>query len=117
MLLSEHFSPPGARAAASAQNSGELIGQIQKTLVEYSGKALSIISSWIAKAPAAFTAFLFAVLSSFMISMEYQNISRWIQRNMPPVSYTHLDVYKRQDLDPAEFLKRSGGRPRSPYRR
>ena len=59
LLLSEHFSPPGARAAASAQNSGELIGQIQKTLVEYSGKALSIISSWIAKAPAAFTTCFF----------------------------------------------------------
>ena len=93
LLLSEHFSPPGARAAASAQNSGELIGQIQKTLVEYSGKALSIISSWIAKAPAAFTAFLFTVLSSFMISMEYQNISRCIQRNMPrPVHRMLLDL-------------------------
>lgn len=69
------------------------MSQIQKTLVEYSGVALSAISNWISKAPAAFTAFLFAVLSSFMISMEYQNITLWIQRNMPrPVHRALLDL-------------------------
>ena len=93
LLISEHFPTSNGRAASSAQRSGELMSQIQKTLVEYSGVALSAISSWISKAPAAFTAFLFAVLSSFMIAMEYQNITLWIQRNMPrPVHRALLDL-------------------------
>ncbi|MCI5808615.1 MAG: sporulation integral membrane protein YtvI [Oscillospiraceae bacterium] len=83
ILICEHFYPPGAKAAAAAENAGQLMEQIQKTILEYSSKAIALISGWIAKAPAVFTAFLFAVLSSFMISMEYQNISLWIQRNTP----------------------------------
>ncbi|MDD3192248.1 MAG: AI-2E family transporter [Oscillospiraceae bacterium] len=93
LRLFDQISVPNARAGSSAKIFGEWLPQIQKTLLEYSGKALSAISGWITKAPTAFTAFLFAVFSSFMISMQYQNITLWIQRNTPrPVHRALLDL-------------------------
>lgn len=82
-LLSKQFSGLETHSASYGRTSNELMPQLQKTLLEYSAKALSLISGWIGKAPGMFTAFLFAILSSFMISMEYQNISLWIQHNTP----------------------------------
>ena len=31
---------------------------------------------------------------------KYQDILPLLQQSTPPVSYTHLDVYKRQDKEP-----------------
>ncbi len=96
-VLSERFSGVGTYTASRARSSDEWMPQVQKTLVEYSAKALALISGWIGKAPGMFTAFLFAVLSSFMISMEYQNISLWIQHNTPRTVHRIL-------LDLKEFI-------------
>ncbi len=82
-LLEQQFSAPKTRGSSPLQLMDGILPKIQETLVEFTGKALSAASSWAAKAPAVFTAFLFAVLSSFMISLEYQNITLWIRHNTP----------------------------------
>lgn len=85
VTVSRGFSNFGGNSAGLADTlpGQTLPQQIQQSLVDLSGKALAMISGWISKAPAFFTAFLFAVLSSFMISIEYQNISSWICHNTP----------------------------------
>ncbi len=96
-ILSEQFSGGNMYESSRVRSSNELMSQLQKTLVEYSAKALAFFSSWLGKAPGIFTAFLFAILSSFMISVEYQNISLWIQHNTPRTVHRIL-------LDLKEFI-------------
>lgn len=86
ITVSDGFSTLGKNGIGpdSGGSSGATLPQqIQQSLIDLSGKALAMVSGWISKAPAFFTAFLFAVLSSFMISIEYQNISSWISHNTP----------------------------------
>ena len=63
--------------------SGKWIEQVVNALMQLSGKALSAISGWIAKAPSVFTAFLFMILSSFFISLDYPAITRWVMAHLP----------------------------------
>ena len=49
--------------------------------------------------------------------MDTNNLDKWwygLPENTRPVSYTHLDVYKRQEIDRA--IQQCGGVPRTGYR-
>ena len=38
------------------------------------------------------------LFGDIFLNMDFSRMIRFHQERMPPVSYTHLDVYKRQDL-------------------
>ena len=61
----------------------DALSRIGEILMQLSAKALSVFSGWIAKAPSFFTAFLFTILSSFFISLDYESITRQIVKLLP----------------------------------
>lgn len=81
LSFAEKFSPEIADQAGVILN--DMLGTLQEKLVELSGRMISGIASVSAKLPLWIISFIFTILSSLFISMDYDHVISFIKRQLP----------------------------------
>ena len=111
-----------AMAAARAETyaCGQAAEKLAAMADDYAGlRAEAILGQWKANAPLTAEAACDMVLRAFGDLPAPEGMQRWLgEQGLMPVSYTHLDVYKRQPLTwprilPSTFAPASVGEPTS----
>ncbi len=79
--LYDKLSPTAANQLQSVLSSA--LEQSEQWIAELSQSVLSALGGWFGKLPGALTSFVFAVLSSYFISLDYQTVLHFLMRLTP----------------------------------